>query len=63
MLSRSVGSSRVIIVTAVIAAVGLFLMVVSLGEHPHEKRFLLETMLFLPLLLLCSANAFHARRS
>lgn len=62
MLNRGVRSSGVVIATAIIAAVGLFLLVVNLGEHPKESRLLVETILFLPLLL-CSVTAVRARRS
>jgi hypothetical protein len=54
-------SAHLIIATAVVAAFGLFLLVVNLAEHRSESRLLIETILFLPLLL-CSARAVHARR-
>jgi hypothetical protein len=63
MFDRSMRSASVIIATAMIAALGLFLLVASLAEHRNDSRLLIETALFLPLLLLCSVHAVHARRS
>jgi hypothetical protein len=63
MSGRSMRSAQVIVATALVAAVGLFLLVVNLAEHRSESRLLLETILFLPLLLLWSVYAVHARRS
>jgi len=56
-------SASAIVATAMIAALGLFLLVASLAEHRNDSRLLIETVLFLPLLLLCSVHAVHARRS
>src|SRR6185312_135550 len=63
MFDRSMRSASVIIATAMIAALGLFLLVASLAEHRNDGRLLIEAALFLPLLLLCSVHAVHARRS
>jgi hypothetical protein len=62
MFGRSVRSSSLIIATAVAAAVGLFLLVANLAEHPNQRRLLVEAILLLPLLL-CSVTAVRARRS
>jgi hypothetical protein len=63
MSGRGMRSAQLILATAVVAAIGLFLLVVNLGEHRSESRLLIETILFLPLLLLWSMRAVHARRS
>jgi hypothetical protein len=63
MSDRSLRSGQLIFATALVAGVGLFLLVVSLAEHRSESRLVFEAMLFLPLLLLCSLYAVHARRS
>lgn len=63
MSGRGMRSAQLILATAMIAVIGLFLLVVNLGEHRSESRVLIETILFLPLLLLCSMRAFQARRS
>ena len=63
MFDRSLRSASVIVATAMIAALGLFLLVASLADHRNDSRLLIETVLFLPLLLLCSVHAVHARRS
>lgn len=62
MFDRSVRETHVVIAAAAIAAIGLFLLVVSLAEHQRESRLLLETTLFLPLLL-SSLTVARARRS
>jgi hypothetical protein len=63
MSGRGMRSAQLILATAVVAAIGLFLLVVNLGEHRSESRLLIETILFLPLLLLWSMRVVHARRS
>jgi len=63
MSGRGMRSAQLILATAMIAVIGLFLLVVNLGEHRSESRVLIETILFLPLLLLCSMRALQARRS
>jgi hypothetical protein len=63
MSGRGMRSAQLILATAVVAAIGLFLLVVNLGEHRSESRLLIETTLFLPLLLLWSMRVVHARRS
>lgn len=62
MFDRSVRATNVVIAAAMIAAVGLFLVVVGLAEHQRESRLLVETTLFLPLLL-SSLTVARARRS
>lgn len=62
MWSRSVRSSGVIVGAAMVAVVGLFLLLVNLAEHRNQTRLLIETMLFLPLLL-CSVTSVRAHRS
>ena len=51
MFDRSVRGTNVVTVAAIIAAIGLFLLVVGLAEHQRESRLLIETILFVPLLL------------
>jgi hypothetical protein len=63
MSGRGMRSAQLILATALVAAIGLFLLVVNLGEHRSESRLLIETILFLPLLLLWSMRVVHARRS
>jgi len=63
MSGRGMRSAQLILATAMIAVIGLFLLVVNVGEHRSESRVLIETILFLPLLLLCSMRALQARRS
>lgn len=52
----------VMILVAIVAATGLFLLVANLAEEPRGSRMALEALLVIPLLL-CSMLAAKANRS
>jgi hypothetical protein len=62
MSEHGVRGTSIIIGAAIVAALGLFLVVVGLAEHQRESRLLIETILFLPLLL-SSLTVVRLRRS
>lgn len=53
---------RVMIIAAIVAASGLFLIVADLAEQPRGARMGLEALLIIPLLL-CSMQAARMKRS